>query len=120
MPSQLLNVSHLGTGQTAMHAISAETHGVIFFGTAHRSAGNSSIGKITAQSVRAVFPDLTNAVAKAIERDSALEYINTTFQDFLDKREHAIRLVSFYEKRRVFPPVGHPDLHEGLPHVLLI
>jgi 2-polyprenyl-3-methyl-5-hydroxy-6-metoxy-1,4-benzoquinol methylase len=103
--SQLLNISHLAMGQAAMRAISMETRGILFFGTPHRSDGSSSVGKITAQSVRAVFPDLIPSVAKAIAQDPALEHINTTFQDFLDKREHEVHIVSFYEKKRFSPSV---------------
>ena len=109
--SQLLNTSHLATGQASMHAISKETRGVIFFGTPHRNDGNRGVGEIAAQSIRAGFPKLTNAVAKAIKRDPSFEHINITFQDFLDNREHPLHLVSFYEKWRPYPQVRRRDIH---------
>jgi hypothetical protein len=109
--SQLLNISHLAKGQASMHAISKQTRGVVFFGTPHRNDGSRDVGKIAAQSIRAGFPKLANAVAKAIERDLSFEHINITFQDFLDKRDHPLRIVSFYEKWCLYPQVRCRDMH---------
>jgi hypothetical protein len=93
-----------------MHGISIATQGIIFFGTPHRRDRRSSVGVITAKAVRSGFPSITGDVVKAIGRDSSLEYINNTFQDYLEKREPPVHIVSFYERRRKFYTVRYLDL----------
>ena len=88
-----------------MHAISIATQGIIFLGTPHRSDGKFSVGEIIAMAVRTESPDLDTEVVEAIKRDPVFELFNSTFQEYLEKREHPVHVVSFYERRTLFRPV---------------
>ena len=84
-----------------MHAISIATQGIIFLGTPHKNDGKLSIGQITAMAVRAGSPDLDDKVEEVIKRDPVFERINNTFQEYLEKREPLVQVVSFYEQGSV-------------------
>jgi len=88
-----------------MHAISIATQGIIFLGTPHKNDGKFSVGQITAMAVRAGSPDLNDEVVEVIKRDPVFECFNNTFQEYLEKREHPVHVVSFYEQRNRFRPV---------------
>jgi hypothetical protein len=88
-----------------MHAISIATQGIIFLGTPHKNDGKFSVGQITAMAVRAGSPDLDDEVVEAIKRDPVFERFNNTFQEYLEKREHSVQVVSFYEQRSLSRPV---------------
>ena len=83
-----------------MHAISDETQGIIFIGTPHTNDGKRSVGKIAAMAVRAGFPNLDDEVEEIIKQDPAFELFNNTFQEYLEKREHSVHVVSFYEEQQ--------------------
>ena len=94
---EALNISHLSSLQP-MHAISVATQGIIFLGTPHKNDGKFSIGQITAMAVRARCPDLDDKVVDVIKRDPVFDHFNSTFQEYLEKREPLVQVISFYEK----------------------
>ena len=94
---EALNISHLSLEQ-AMHTISIATQGIIFLGTPHRNDKKFSVGQIAAMAVRAVSPNLDNEVVEVIGQDPAFEIFNNTFQEYLEKRENPVHVVSFYEQ----------------------
>ena len=97
IPQEALNISHLSSLQP-MHAISVATQGIIFLGTPHKKDGKLSIGQITAKAVRARCPDLDDKMVEVIKRDPVFDHFNSTFQEYLEKREPLVQVISFYEK----------------------
>jgi hypothetical protein len=102
-----------------MHAISIATQGIIFLGTPHRSDGRFSVGQIVAMAVRAGSPDLDDEIVEVIRQDLVFELFNSTFQDYLEKREPPVHVVSFYEQRGLRRPVSSSDSCQCSFHILL-
>jgi hypothetical protein len=92
-----------------MHSISSATQGILFLGTPHQRDGNFSVGQIMAMAVRAERPDLDDEVVEVIKQDPIFELFNNTFQEYLEKREQPVHIVSFHEQRGLFRPVRRLD-----------
>ena len=78
-------------------AIHAATYGLVFFGTPHQGSANAtSLGKLAANIMRAVYHEPQNSFMDSLEKDSAFsQSLSNEFRSFAEK----YRIISFYETR---------------------
>ncbi|KAK4565483.1 hypothetical protein LTR86_004100 [Recurvomyces mirabilis] len=75
------------------------TYGLVFFGTPHQGSANAtSLGKLAANIMRAVYHEPKNSFMDSLEKDSSFsQSLSNEFRSFAEN----YRIISFYETRPV-------------------